>query len=410
MTSEYSVLLSIVGYRLFGGSRPATEGFDIPEILSEAKKQTVFSLVFPFLRDKLKKASPKDFAKYNEVFYGNIMKNTSNHMQHGELHKLMTEGFVPYCVLKGYASALYYPDPTVREMGDVDFLVYEKDFKRAAKLVESIGFVPDQEDDGKQIHIGYKRDQLSVWEQHRSLNGIPKGEPGDKIRLEITKTIETSRLIAAEDFCCMVPDDFHHGLIMLLHVASHLTGEGIGLRHLCDWAVFVNKTGSEVFPKIFEQRLREFGLWKLAQILTLLSEKYLRLKAQAWAKNAEISDRQLDDLMVDILNGGNFGKKDMNRYREIKYISNRGEHTVDDRSIASQAVSTLNKKIYSQHKIIKKYKILLPVGWAAEIGKYSALLLTGKRKTAKTSSMLKEAAARKSIYQIMELFETNTTI
>lgn len=47
MTSEYSILLDIVGYRLFGGTKPSTEGFDIPEILSEAKKQTVFSLVFP---------------------------------------------------------------------------------------------------------------------------------------------------------------------------------------------------------------------------------------------------------------------------------------------------------------------------------------------------------------------------
>ena len=406
MTSEYSILLDIVGYRLFGGTKPSTEGFDIPEILSEAKKQTVFSLIFPFVRDELKKTSPKAFAEYNEIFYSNIMKNTSNHMQHGELHRLMTEGNVPYCVLKGYASACYYPDPNLREMGDVDFLVGEKDFERAASLVKSIGFAAEQEDDGKQIHIGFRRDSLSVWEQHRSLNGIPEGELGDKIRLEIAKTIETSRLFSAEDFSCRIPDDFHHGLIMLLHVASHLTSEGIGLRHLCDWAVFVNKIGSDAFPKIFEQELKQFGLWKLAQILTLACEKRLRLPKNAWAKNAEISDRRLDELMLDILNGGNFGKKDMNRYREIKYISNRGEHTVDDKSIATQAVSTLNKKIYSKHKIIKKYKILLPVGWAAEIGKYASLLLTGRRKSENTSSMLKEAATRKSIYQSMELFKT----
>lgn len=38
-----------------------------------------------------------------------------------------------------------------------------------------------------------------------------------------------------------MPDDFHHGLVLLLHMISHITEGGLGLRQLCDWAVYVNR-------------------------------------------------------------------------------------------------------------------------------------------------------------------------
>ena len=50
----------------------------------------------------------------------------------------------------------------------------------------------------------------------------------------------------------MVPTAFHHGLVMLLHVAGHLINTGIGLRHLCDWAVFAAKFSDEEFCEMFE--------------------------------------------------------------------------------------------------------------------------------------------------------------
>ena len=66
---------------------------------------------------------------------------------------------------------------------------------------------------------------------------------------------------------------------------------------------------------------------------------------------------------------------------------------------------TLNQKVYDENHFIDKHRYLLPVGWAIEGGKYFGLLITGKRKSNGTSSMLKEAAIRKDIYSRMELFD-----
>lgn len=391
---------------LFGGEKPQINPASFGEILKEAESQTVFTTVFSCLEKSLIKYSPLEYEKYSEVFFSKVITNTQNFTEHGELHRIMSQNGIPYSVIKGIASAYYYPEASLRDMGDVDFLVYEKDFEKSKQTVTRAGFEIDHGDDDDGIHIAFSRKPLSVWEQHRSVNGIPGGRVGELIKKEISRTVETSELITLDGVSCKIPDAFHHGLIMLLHVASHMTHEGVGLRHLCDWAVFADRIDNNEFTRLFESKLKSFGLWKFAQILTLLSEKYLGIAHKSWSESNIITEEQLADIMEDILSGGNFGKKDMNRYREIKYISNPEERTVDDKNVASQAIKTLNNKVCRDYKWIKKHKVFLPVGWVAEGVKYTGILIKGERKTKGTSAMLKEAAKRKNIYSQMNLFET----
>jgi hypothetical protein len=191
---------------------------------------------------------------------------------------------------------------------------------------------------------------------------------------------------------------------MLLHMIAHMTSEGIGLRHLCDWAVFADSIDSAEFSFVFEAKLKSFGLWKFAQIMTLVSEKYLGISKKVWAQNCDAGGDLIEDVIADILSGGNFGKKDMNRYREIKYISNRNERTVDSKGMVSQVFLTLNQKVRKDYKVIGKHAVLLPLGWVAEGGKYLGYLVSGQRKNTDTSKMLAEASKRKSIYSKMDLF------
>lgn len=406
MEQHQKQLLNIVKYQLFGGIAPQIIDSDISAILKEAQQQTVYTMVFPFLRKIILQSEPESYAKRNEIFLANAMSNTANVMEHSELHSLMCSNGIEYSVLKGLASAYYYPDASLRDMGDVDFLVGEADYEKAKSAVLGIGFNIDHGDEKDSIHIAYKRMPRSIWEQHRSINGIPDTATGKLIKKETDRIIETSVTITAEGATCRIPDAFHHGLIMLLHLIAHMTSEGIGLRHLCDWAVFAESIENDEFSELFEKKLKNFGLWRFAQIMTLTSQQYLGISHKEWAQNETIDKEHLENVMTDILNGGNFGKKDSNRYREIKYISNRGEKTVDNKNIVSQAFGTLNRKVYHDYRRIERYRFLLPVGWAAEGGKYLGLLISGKRNSKNTTLMLREAAKRKDIYSQMKLFET----
>lgn len=227
---------------------------------------------------------------------------------HAQLHELMTKAGVPYVILKGCASAAYYPDPLLRSMGDIDFLVRTEDLGRAGKVLEAHGLRPwDKE---HVSHIVYQGNGIPL-EMHFSIPGMPDGWAGELIQGHMESVFKDASAHKVGSGQAMLPSDFHHGLIILLHTYHHLTGEGIGLRHLCDWAVFANSFSDEEFRSMFEKPLKELGLWRFAQVLTRISINYLGAGEREWAGG---EPEPVDDqLMEDIVSGGNFGFKDDSR-------------------------------------------------------------------------------------------------
>lgn len=384
ITPEQNDLLLLVSQALFDGQESfLPEAGRVAAITAEAEKQTVLPLIAPALR----MADPSDPAPMSRA--ARLLANNARvFYEHAELHELMTGGQIPYVCLKGCASAAWYPDPTVRTMGDVDFLVREEDLPTAGQLVESIGMRLHSEEEG--IHYAYVRPG-STWEMHRCVNGVPSGESGDRIRELLSDIIETAQCRTDENGSYKIPDTFHHGLVLLLHTAAHLTSEGVGLRHLCDWAVFAAGLDEDSFTDLFEEKLKATGLWHFAQILTLVCIRHLGAPARSWAGDAD--EALTDALLADILNGGNFGAKDADRTRQIKYISDRGQGTVSDRSPLLQAWDTLGTKARMEHK--SRARVLLD---------YAALVASGQRKP-DSSDTLKNAKKRKALYAQLRLFE-----
>ena len=94
---------------------------------------------------------------------------------------------------------------------------------------------------------------------HFQPSGIPQGKAGVKVRKYLSDLLPRSETKQTELGEITVPSTFHHGLIILLHMCHHLTGDGLGLRHLCDWAVFINSIGEEKFLEMFEKVEIVFG-------------------------------------------------------------------------------------------------------------------------------------------------------
>ena len=410
MNDVHSLLLQVLSTALFGKKAPDVAADQLMPLMNESKAQAVYPLAFSVLDSQLQeKLSSEQYANCSEEFFRYAIAGTRNFAEHGELHELMTENDMPYVAMKGLISAMYYPEPSLRSTGDVDFLIYPDDLDTTGNLLESIGFAMDHGDKEDSKHIAYHRPPMSIWEMHRNVNGVPYSIVGERIQADINRTIETAETVTVEGITCCVPDKFHHGLIMLLHTASHLTSEGVGLRHLCDWVVFASSMSDDEFREIFEAKLKNFGLWRFAQALTLLGMVYLCASKHSWAaeaiENNSLTSEQLKRLIEDILAGGNFGKKDINRYREIKYISDRDKHTVSSGGIIRQGFKTMNNKVRRNYKILGRHKLLFPVGYIAEGVHYIGLLLTGKRKSSGTRGMLKDAAERKTIYSRLKLFD-----
>ena len=361
-------LLSLLSYKLFSKGK----AIELSEpIIKEAKLQAVSSLI------------TKDY----QIIANNIRVDAA----HAEFTETLKG--IPFVILKGYASAYYYPEPTYRVMGDVDFYVAPKHYKSAYQRMIQNGYKQSTKEHER--HEAFNKGKVH-FELHSEIKGIPNGKDGIKVaspkaekivRHYLDDVIKTAQTVETQHGQIIIPDDFHHGLIMLLHVAGHIINDGgVGLRHLCDWAVYADK----VDISKYRSQLKEMGLWTFACQLTAVSSKYLGLKKYSWCE--KFDNEFLKTFIEDILNAGNFGRKTAGRSTSFN-LTQKGN------VIKSFASMTQNR-----YEFCKNYPLLLPVGMIAYIVRYVWNRLTGKAKWVKLTT-IKEAKNRKSIYEQFKLFQ-----
>lgn len=389
-------LCRLLGHVLFENEFHPVPDTIWQEVLEESRKQAVTIPAFCNYGELNLDGETKK--KVEGAVRERVLQSVQNYTCHSYLNYLMEENQIPYCVLKGVASDAYYPSQMTRSMGDVDFLVAKQDVDRASEVLEKDGFIPWEEE--HICHIVFHKGKM-YYEMHFEPAGVPNGAAGEVIRGYLKDIQETAKKYQDDAFAFYIPDDFHHGLILLLHMQHHLLSEGIGLRHLCDWAVFVNTFTEETFMSVFQKPLKKAGLWEFAKAMSLTAHVGLGLPYKNWmGEEMELAEA----LLSDVITGGNFGVKDEQRVYEGIFISNRGKDGVNH-SRFIQLFLTLNQIAYTHWPVTRKLKILLPAGWVFFSCRRIGRIICGKRKKINVLSSYQKSEDRKKIYRQLKLFE-----
>jgi hypothetical protein len=401
LTNTQSTLIGLLSSALYSKPIHMPDNVDWDMLYDEALDQSVLPLVYSVAKDYIPSDSKQKWKQKSNLIIGKSMNVSFEHVQ---LHELMTSNSIPYVIIKGIVSASYYPQPYLRTFGDVDFVIRPEDMEKTEKIILNNGFTKNELETGIHLSFDKKIDKgfSSHWEMHQSVNGIPDNEAGEIIRIYIADLIATAVEFDEGNGMVRVADTFHHGLIMLLHTAKHLTSGGMGLRHLCDWVVFADHFTDDEFRSIFEEKLKNAGLWNFAQLLTLVGEKYLGSHQKTWAGTA--SDELLDSIICDMCNSGNFGKKNADREYQARYISNYDNQLIDDKNILRQILSMYDTKTRTICPIVNKLPILLPFAYIYIAVLYTCRVLVGKSRI-DNKRVLKSAQKRKLIYSSFKLFE-----
>ena len=391
------ILLDILANNLFGAERRVNLNEEnLAAVWREAYTQAVTLMAFQnFGGEFLEGTVP---VVIRNLLNQTLADNAKIDYEHVRICNIMKNAGVRCTILKGYASALYYPDSLMRSMGDVDFLVDTDDFEKAANALTENNY----KSTGKNhdVHDVYFND-VSRCEMHFQPSGIPDGKAGVKVRKYLSGLLDDSVTVKTELGEITVPSDYHHGLIILLHMCHHLTGDGLGLRHLCDWAVFLKHIGEAEFLKMFEKTFKDIGLWQFAKIMTFICTEYLGLRGMDWAQDA---DRKLADyIIIDIIIGGNFGQKNIDRSHESLLISSENQK---ENSMFRQLFVSLNAVVCKNWKAAKKYKFFLPFGWLFFGTRYIFRSLLGKRPKIRPKKVAENASERMGIYSELKLFES----
>lgn len=395
MTNEQKTLLGLLGKYLFEAPYEPLANTDWEAVIKESQLQTVFSVAFSRYQEL--PLSEETSHKVKTSLMKHTLANLSCFKNHSYLHNLMLKHNISYCVLKGAVSASYYPEPLYRSMGDVDFYLHPHDLDRAASVLQEEGFVFDE---GNHLyHIAMHHGKKDI-EMHFKPIAYQEGWIGEILEEYWRDIRETSILCENELATFYRPSVFHHGFILLTHLQQHLFQEGVGLRHFCDWALFVKSLTQDEFTALFEKKLKRIGLFRLAQLLSLAAVKHLGLAYQNWmGDDYEFAD----ELLLDIICGGNFGRKDRKRAYEALFIG-KGDGQARYKSRIGQAFASLNRLTDYHWKAAKKFPLLYPVGWVFFSLRYLFRVMTGKRKIHLIDNF-KKSGERKKKYEKIKAYD-----
>ena len=391
-----TAVIRLLSAQVFGTNGSVQEPAAWKKIFKEAEQQSVFAQVYsaaePGLPAELKQG-------YATRFYQHVANNLRVIHAHGQVHKLFAEAGIPYVVLKGCASARFYPDPQLRAMGDVDIYVHRADLEKTDGLLNQAGYTGIDKDHPN--HWCYRKDGIEL-ELHWAVTGVP-GTGNQEILAYLENLIETGMPDSVQGQAMQLPDAFHHGIVILLHTVSHLTAGGVGLRHLLDWVVVQNSMPEETFCKLFRGPLSTIGLWQFARALTAVGVRYFSAPERAYC--AGVSESLTAELLADILEGGNFGHKDRDRLNQSKLLRNIETRKVDGKSSLHQTIVFLNQRARAVMPVTEKAPVLLPAGWAKVLIKRARNVRTGKQPKLRLKRTIQGAKARRSVYEQLRLFE-----
>ena len=303
------------------------------------------------------------------------------------MERLLDENVIPFVILKGNAAAIYYKNPSLRSMGDVDFIVNEDDFFRTKEIMLNSGYELKHDaelDDFR--HISFEKNKTS-FELHRKFS--------HEVDIEsfVMEGLDNRENRIIEGFEFPVLPKLANGLVLLDHMRNHLK-RGLGLRQVVDWMMYVNaELDDDFWNSVFGHIAREKGIEKIATVATKMCQKYLGLSESiTWCKSAD--DELCDSLMKNLLDSGNFGRKNgTGNSIETVLMAIREEGFFR----RLQHAGEYNWKAYKKHHWLK------PFAWIYQAFRYAGKGIKTKRNRAQVKEDMQRGKERYELLKKLEI-------
>lgn len=293
-------------------------GMPVPgwdRLLQTAHNHAVLPLLYPVLEQEHEIPASPAVCISNESRQTVQQSYRLMFLTHYLVERMQTAG-LRVAVLKGVAVAGCYPVPELRKSGDIDLLLTsEGTYEEAEHIMDMAGFKKKE---------GHSSHHHQVWRTEEGIDielHVMLAEPFDDRRVnavlgrqlrEMDGRIRTENVMGL-DF--PVLEDGDHAYYLLLHMLHHFLRAGFGLKLLCDWVVFWNKSRTPDEIGRYRNRISEAGLMGFSDMVTSLCVEYFGLSKQnaSHIVTQYLSPKRCRAFMRDILDAGEFGMQDEGR-------------------------------------------------------------------------------------------------
>ena len=356
MNHAQKTLLALLKCALHQKTAEGDPETDWSAVFAEASIQTVTALAAKALPSTLSNA---ERAQWRNAEYVQLAHYVRYLAAQDELCRLFRDCEIPMAILKGSAAAMYYPQPSLRAMGDIDLIVAPELYPRAKALMLEAGYAEKHE---SMRHCEMMKNGIE-FELH---NRFSRGLDIESYVTEGLKSIAAGT-IEGHDFP-MLPR-LSNGMVLLEHMRSHLES-GMGLRQMIDWMMYVERElDDEFWNSCFCAAAKEKKLDVLATVAARTCQKYLGLSdTVTWCSGAD--ERLCDILVENVLSSGNFGQKH-GTGGKVEMVANNIRKNGFLRNLQMAGLSNWIAA--------KEHPALRPFAWLYQIFRYSGQIMRARR-------------------------------
>lgn len=279
-----------------------------------AEKQTVVGLVYDAVLT-LPQALQPDGDLLRTAHLHTIRTAQSHQLLNTTLtqlvQRLQAEGFRPV-LLKGQGVALNYPHPLRRNCGDIDLYIGEPDYPRVCRLLHQWNMPGEDATESIQhLHFSYNGVHLEI---HRIAGVLFHSRRNRLFRQWSDELLQgdTCRTVRIDQTEILLPPVRFDAFFIFYHTYKHFLTGGVGLRQLCDWALYLHAFSRQIDRPALLQDLNRFHLLRPWQIMGQIAVRHLGLPQEEFPffLSDGKAQRRAEAMMELILQSGNFGFHD----------------------------------------------------------------------------------------------------
>lgn len=206
---------------------------------------------------------------------GSVLQGYESRNQHqlaviDNLQKKWAEAGLRMMVMKGHAMGTYYPNPKHRAPGDIDCYLFDG----YAKGNETAKDWADKVDEGWYKHsvISYRGETI---ENHQYFVHTREGKKSKKLNQVLVDTLDVDPFNRIPETNVLLPPVMFNAVFLTYHAQAHFLEEGLKLKQLLDWAMFLKRDGDKVDWEEFWKICDMYHFSRFAEVATDIAVRYL---------------------------------------------------------------------------------------------------------------------------------------
>ncbi len=260
-----------------------------------------------------------------------------------DLEAMFEENGIKNLFMKGSRMKFIYPAAEMREMSDIDVLIFPESFEKAAAIMEKNGYTVV--DDIKQHRI-FRSPLGTVVEAHYTMCEKTTDKTQyeyflDYSRLKLRDGMKYSYEQTLEDFY----------VYMIAHMARHFYVSGCGIRNLVDIFVFLEKYGNSIDMPYIERELEKL------HILDFYG--HMKKATDIWLGGEE-STEFYDNLIAYMEQGGTYGYEKNGIWNRF---ATSGAKEISKRKLKLWFLFPPLCNMAEKYPILEEHPSLLPIMW-----------------------------------------------